>query len=572
MEPKVRLTIELMQEIASSRGGECLSHESVSWDTSLRWRCSKGHEWNNRAGKVKSGQWCPTCAGKSPKGLGYLQGLAAKMGGECLSQEYTGMQNLAKWRCQYGHTWEAKPNNVKFGNWCPFCVGKRQTIEDLQELAASRSGKCLSSEYLGQAKKHKWRCVNNHEWSATPNSIKNGSWCPKCNINFGEEVCRVYLETIFGRSFPKVRPDFLVSSSGGSLELDGFCEELMLAFEHHGLQHYEHSPIYHRSDKDFIAQKERDLEKLKLCREAGISVIEVPAIPEITSTDALPALIREKLASLGVVAPFDGLDTPIDLSRVYGKSDIDALQKLARSRGGELLSITYLGDKGRLRWRCQNGHEWLAGPNGIKTGTWCPYCYGNVRKSYEAVRSSAKQRGLTLVDDDYLGTNAKHTWECERGHRWQATPHKVLIDGTGCPLCAGKHKTIQDMAELARERGGVCLSSEYLGMSKSLDWKCKEGHVFSMTPAYARSRKEEWCPICRELEKKSARAQARKESVEEIVRNRGGRIVSGEFNTVLNRITLQCSSGHQWSTILEGIVNGTWCPECYRLSRIKVKT
>ena len=43
---------------------------------------------------------------------------------------------------------------------------------------------------------------------------------------------------MFGAKFPKLRPDWLVGPNGKRLELDGYCKEFCLAFEHHGEQHY----------------------------------------------------------------------------------------------------------------------------------------------------------------------------------------------------------------------------------------------------------------------------------------------------------------------------------------------
>ena len=64
----------------------------------------------------------------------------------------------------------------------------------MQALARSRGGACLSIDYLGQGDKLEWRCKDGHRWRATPASIKYGSWCPHCHINYGEEICRVYFE------------------------------------------------------------------------------------------------------------------------------------------------------------------------------------------------------------------------------------------------------------------------------------------------------------------------------------------------------------------------------------------
>ncbi len=59
---KRRLTIEEMQRIAQERGGECLSTEYIDGKTKLKWQCKVGHEWEARPNNVKHGTWCPTCA------------------------------------------------------------------------------------------------------------------------------------------------------------------------------------------------------------------------------------------------------------------------------------------------------------------------------------------------------------------------------------------------------------------------------------------------------------------------------------------------------------------------------
>ncbi|WP_367804083.1 zinc-ribbon domain-containing protein [Brevibacillus laterosporus] len=52
-----------MREIAISRGGECLSDQYKDNKTNLRWKCSKGHEWEATPNNIKSkGHWCPICS------------------------------------------------------------------------------------------------------------------------------------------------------------------------------------------------------------------------------------------------------------------------------------------------------------------------------------------------------------------------------------------------------------------------------------------------------------------------------------------------------------------------------
>ena len=54
------------------------------------------------------------------------------------------------------------------------------TIRDMQELASSRGGQCLSTEYVDTKTKLKWKCAFGHEWEATPRLLKAGHWCPEC--------------------------------------------------------------------------------------------------------------------------------------------------------------------------------------------------------------------------------------------------------------------------------------------------------------------------------------------------------------------------------------------------------
>jgi hypothetical protein len=110
-----------------------------------------------------------------------LNKLALAHGGKLLSRSYLGVATKLKWQCSKDHTWEAMPNGVKRGSWCPYCYGKiKLTIVEMQEIAKKRSGLCLSEEYINSKTKLKWQCAKGHVWENTPGHIKNGQWCDKC--------------------------------------------------------------------------------------------------------------------------------------------------------------------------------------------------------------------------------------------------------------------------------------------------------------------------------------------------------------------------------------------------------
>lgn len=101
----------------------------------------------------------------------------------------------------------------------------------------------------------------------------------------GEARCKFLLEKVFGKPFNKARPNFLrnnITEGENNLELDCYNEDLNLAVEYNGAQHYKYIPFFHKSKEVFYNQKYRDDMKVRLCREKGVNLISVPYdVPDI---------------------------------------------------------------------------------------------------------------------------------------------------------------------------------------------------------------------------------------------------------------------------------------------------
>ncbi|WP_143040743.1 hypothetical protein [Paraburkholderia caballeronis] len=175
-----RDTLERMQEIAASRGGLCLSDEYVNQRQPLRWRCAHGHEWESPAAIVK-GHWCQHCQRENSRtSIERMREIATERGGLCLSERYVNAGSYLQWQCTHGHIWDATATKIQQGQWCPYCSGHRHLLADMQALAQARGGECLSDAYVKMDYKLQWRCDHGHTWAATPAIVVSGSWCLHC--------------------------------------------------------------------------------------------------------------------------------------------------------------------------------------------------------------------------------------------------------------------------------------------------------------------------------------------------------------------------------------------------------
>ena len=169
-----------VRDMAQEKGGRCLSVEYTSDRKKLEFECKRGHRWFTTAKQIKKGRWCPICGGGYLKDMTDLQDIAHRKGGRCLSSQYLGAKGKVNVECGEGHQWSASATAIRSGGWCPYCAGQRKNADDLHEIALSKGGRCLSSEYKNANTPMKFRCANSHQWFARPTNIRSGTWCPKC--------------------------------------------------------------------------------------------------------------------------------------------------------------------------------------------------------------------------------------------------------------------------------------------------------------------------------------------------------------------------------------------------------
>ena len=516
-------TIDDMGRLAESKGGMCLSKEyKDSQKSKLKWQCANGHIWEATSYGIEKGNWCPYCKTekrvikikllphrdavnerfieqsiKVPRRyrIEDFQELAASKGGRCLSDRYVTSAAKLTWQCDKGHIWDAIPGSVKAGSWCPYCVGydkrKKWTIQDMQEIASQRGGRCLSIKYNSVDNILEWQCKEMHTWRSTPYHIINGTWCPICSEGISERICRKHFEIIFDDKFPKVRPSWLRGKKGWKLELDGFSQKLGIAFEFQGRQHYKYIEWFHKN-RALREQQEVDELKKRLCQHNNIVLIDVPYSVDY---EHMAEYIVKECNNQGIRIPKITSKINYKLFDVYCPEKLKECQQIADSRGWKCLSEKYIRSNSKLKWQCDKGHRWEAHISNIKTGRACPYCSHKAKPAIEELKQLAASRGGKCLSTEYVNCDTKLEWMCKEGHAWESSTHNVKMKGRWCPVCGGSLKLrIQDMQKEAEKHGGKCLSSEYVNAGTKLEWKCNKGHTWWAIPNNIR--RGHWCPTC----------------------------------------------------------------------------
>ena len=302
-------------------------------------------------------------------------------GGEILitKLEYKNSQTPFAVKCNNGHIWNVSWSNLQKCKWCPHCIRAAITINDAIDLAKTFNGTLISEVYKNINDPLLWRCENEHIFRKSYYGVSSrGSWCNICSSKWkSEEICRIYFETIFEKQFPKVRPNWLRNKDGNKLELDGFCKELQLAFEHNGAQHYVEGIFDYLGSTDFSKIQQNDNDKKELCFRHGIRLIIIPRLHKWTTLPNLEDLVKSIAITYGVKLKDN---YTYDLSNLtksqFCLDKLEKLKNICSDMGGKCLSDAYLTAKTYYTFSCKRNHIWKTTYDKIVNGgTWCEECH-----------------------------------------------------------------------------------------------------------------------------------------------------------------------------------------------------
>ena len=445
-----------------------LSTQAHEWDPStvtrgshkvVDWRCELGHVWSATPNqRTNTGSGCPVCANQQVR-AGYNDlatthpEIAQQADGWDPSAILAGTNRKLAWICSHGHSWDASVNQrTNQGTGCPVCAGKKVLIgfNDLAthfpELARQAVGWDAATYTPGSHAKVNWRCDLGHEW-IMPIGARTGQsqGCPVCS---GNRVLAGFND--LATRFPDIVHqavgwDPSTYTWGSNAKVRWRCD----------LGHEWIMPIGARTGQSQGCPVCSGRQIVVGFNDLASRFPEMAAEANGWDPSAVVSNTNKKLSWIcskkhtWTTSPnarvSNGTGCPYcSGNRVFpGFNDLLTTHpELASQAVGWDPKAVIAGSHKRLRWKCDNGHEWVA-VVGSRTGlgAGCPICsgfktlpgYNDLASTYPELAREAIGWNPTQVS---AGTMKKYRWRCDLGHEWTASVKNRTSLESGCPSCS----------------------------------------------------------------------------------------------------------------------------------------
>ena len=557
---------KLVKEWHPIRNGD-VTPNSVASGTMKKfwWQCKFGHEWEASPNKRSAGRGCPECSKKTRvkvkienmiKQDGSLLNNNPELANEWhptkngnLTSDMVTLNSNQKvwWLGKCGHEWEARiAGRNKKGSGCPVCanlqivVGFNDLATLMPELAKewhpTKNGDITPTMISVKAQgKAWWICDKGHEWEAYISHRSNGIGCPTCKKSWQTSLPEQIIFYYMKKAFPSTENSYKFLKNN---EIDIYINEFNLGIEYDG-------EAWHKNP-------DKDIKKNLLCKKHNINLIRIRenkcpklnddtycVILENSTMQALAKAIQEIFHYISKNHVKLNHKINIDIER-----DLQAInnQYIETQKENNLLTInpelakewhptlnenlkpdmvTY-GSKLKVWWLGKCGHEWDSIIHTRSKGVGCPYCSNKkVLKGYNDLATTnpklSEEWHPTLNKDItpfavHIGSHDKIWWLGQCGHEWQSEIRSRK--NSDCPFCLDKGAKVL--------KGYNDLATTNVELAK--EWHPTKNGV--LTPDM---------------------------------------VLSGSGK----RVWWICNNSHEWEAIIRERNNGTGCPFCRKMKRIK---
>jgi hypothetical protein len=245
-------------------------------------------------------------------------------------------------------------------------------------------------------------------------------------------------------------------------------------------------------------------------------------------------------------------------------------------RNYELLETEYVNAKTKMRYRCpyHPDKELSIHWNNFKTGYGCPYCAGNIKYTFEEVKSEFEKRNYVLLEREYKNNQTPMRYICpEHPEKETKIRFSELLQGAGCPYCAGNVKyDYEYIYNFFKSKGLTLISKNYEGANIPLIYICeihkKEGEQDITYSSLQQGCGCKYCgiEIVRESRKKYDFA-----FVKERFEKEGYLLKSKQYIDTIQKLSVVCPNDHTWKINFISFLEGTRCKKCSDLRNAELQ-
>lgn len=187
--------------------------------------------------------------------------------------------------------------------------------------------------------------------------------------------------------------------------------------------------------------------------------------------------------------------------KIINNARYKEISDYAKNKNGKLLTEKYMGVEAKYKFECKYGHQWSAKWSRMKYGeNWCLECFHGRKSKYSIkdLKDYAYSMGGECLSSEFKKLTHKYKFRCSQGHEFESIWNSMRVRKSWCKICSMENNlttkySISDLVHYARQKGGECLSTEYLKYHDKYEFRCKRGHYFKKSWKSLNNDKT-WCP------------------------------------------------------------------------------
>ena len=514
--------MQKLEKIVLSKGGKIKEGEIyINNTTKMIFIDKLGREFSMSPRNIKSDRWSPYESGNvynNPEfHMKELEEIVLSKGGKIKEgQKYLGSHTKMLFIDRLGNEFKMAPTSIKGNRWSPYEVDKVRESEyhmkKLEQIALSRGGRIKEgSEYINSKTKMTFIDQFENEFDIIPSSVKLGYWSPY-ERNYSENICRQIIEQLYNKKFPSSW-DIIKRKGKRTLQLDGYNENLQIAFEYQGEQHFFG---WFNVDKDIqqnelIKIQERDAEKKQICIDKNILLLEINYYKNISNVQDI---INQTINDVKKSYEKNNLQIPQFIINIFPQNiKIDftkishlllkqkEIEEIVLSKGGKIKEDeVYINSTTKITLIDKLGNEFRITPANLKTGYWSTYESGRVNDPKYHMKEIEKivlsKGGKIKEGSEYINSKINMTFIDKLGNEFDMNPTSIK-KGSWSPYESGYFREPEyhqkEIEKIVLSKGGkIKEGCKYINTKTKMTFIDKLGNEFTVLPSCIK--RGQWSP------------------------------------------------------------------------------